>query len=282
MNFPAIRRIPEILPRIGGTYVEPTLPWEIDKAVDTTETLNASAKDSDILGMEISQDGQELYLLGNTTNTIYQYTLCTAYDLSTAQFADSFSFATETTAATSMRLCNDGTSLLVAAFTGIIYVYQLGTAYDISTAVWEGAPTNIDVTAETTALDGITLSADEDILYALDGTGDVFAYSLSYADPTFTIGASTTVDFGVTTANSEEIQVHGDGKKIFIADGTTDYIYVFDMPIFFSLSGAVYDTVYMDTTGEITTLGAFVIAYDGFSLYAVDNSTSIVYEYSME
>jgi hypothetical protein len=133
MNFPAIRRIPEGLTRLGGTYEAPTLPWEIDKAVVTGSELDISAKDAAILELDISVGGQELFALGNVTDTIYQYTLCTEYDLSTAQYTDSHSFAAQTGIGISFKFFQSGTMLLVADTAGLVYVYTLTTGWDLST-----------------------------------------------------------------------------------------------------------------------------------------------------
>mgnify|MGYP003115017359 CR=1 FL=1 len=48
--------------------------------------LDVSAKEATVNGCAISSDGTELYIFGSTSDSVHQYTLSTAYDVSTASF----------------------------------------------------------------------------------------------------------------------------------------------------------------------------------------------------
>ena len=77
-----------------------------------------------------------MYVVGRSSDKVHQYSLTTAYDLSTASYANKeFSVASQETNPAEVRFNNDGTRMFVVGY-GSDYVnqYDLSTAYDVSTA----------------------------------------------------------------------------------------------------------------------------------------------------
>jgi WD40 repeat protein len=64
-----------------------TTPWDIDTAVLADQSLSVSSQDNYPRSIEFSSDGRDLYVLGGQNDTIYQYTLTTPWDLSTASYS---------------------------------------------------------------------------------------------------------------------------------------------------------------------------------------------------
>ena len=106
--------------------------WDISTATFTT-TLDVSGKDTLPAGIFFKPDGTKLYVAGRSSDSVHQYNLTTAWDLSTASFGQSF---TDT-----IRLANiytvffkyDGTKMYNINST-TLYEWDLSTAWDISTA----------------------------------------------------------------------------------------------------------------------------------------------------
>ena len=146
----------------GNTVYSWTLSsaWDLSTLSSST-SLNASAYDSDIEGLAFNPDGTELYLSGNSSKKIHQYTLSSAWDLSTASYtgelatgslinngvADSFglydlrgdNLGITTQKSRELRgigISTDGTRLYVNDLWGqYITTWDLGTPWDVSTGI---------------------------------------------------------------------------------------------------------------------------------------------------
>tara|TARA_R100000995_G_scaffold5415_1_gene2550 strand:+ start:999 stop:1862 length:864 start_codon:yes stop_codon:yes gene_type:complete len=73
--------------QLGDDIHEYTLStaWDITTG-SHINTLDVSAKEATVNGCAISSTGVELYIFGSTSDSVHQYTLSTAYDISTASF----------------------------------------------------------------------------------------------------------------------------------------------------------------------------------------------------
>jgi len=110
----------------------------------TNTHFNIGSQELNVSGVEFSPSGQKMYIVGITTDRVYQYNLTTPFDITTAAYASkSFSVA-NTTAKTSdygdinptgIRFKPDGSRMYVIGNTrDNITQYDLGTAWDVSTA----------------------------------------------------------------------------------------------------------------------------------------------------
>jgi DNA-binding beta-propeller fold protein YncE len=85
-----------------------------------------------------------MYIAGASTDDVYQYTLSTAWDLSTASYASKNLAVSGFTNLSGCMFNDDGTVLFVTEYnTETIKQYNLSTAYDISTATDSGISNNI-------------------------------------------------------------------------------------------------------------------------------------------
>jgi sugar lactone lactonase YvrE len=81
-------------------------------------------------------DGTAFYVVGTTNDVVYQYSLGTAWDLSTASYASkSFAVGAQEANPSALNFKPDGTRMWMSGNTNsIIYQYNLSTAWDVSTA----------------------------------------------------------------------------------------------------------------------------------------------------
>ena len=63
-------------------------PYMLSNLSYDSKSLTASSQQGWAQGMAISTDGTSVYTIGYTNDTVYQYTLTTAFDLSTASYAN--------------------------------------------------------------------------------------------------------------------------------------------------------------------------------------------------
>jgi hypothetical protein len=114
-----------------------SVPWRTGSAVYDDVSFLVNGQDTDPTDVAFNTDGTRMFVLGNGTDTIYQYTLSVAWDLSTASYDSvSFSVAAQQTTPTGMWIREDGLQMVVVGAAGA-YRYTLGTAWTINTASFD-------------------------------------------------------------------------------------------------------------------------------------------------
>ena len=117
-----------------------TAPYDVSSAlhVGASEDFYIGDEESSPTDMLFSSDGTKIFIMGRGDKSIVEYTLTTAYDVSTAVYSgetEEFSVY-ETTWPEGMAFSPDGIQLFVInSFRGYVSRYELSTAYDVSTAV---------------------------------------------------------------------------------------------------------------------------------------------------
>ena len=128
--------------------------------------------------MTFSNDGTKMFVIGDVGNDINEYTLSTAFDISTASNDGDdagFSVSSDGRYPTDM-FSNDGTQMFVLDNTNDeINQYALSTPFDISTAT--STDVIFSVTAEEDFPLGIAFSNDGTKMFVLGGN-DVNEYTL--------------------------------------------------------------------------------------------------------
>tara|TARA_R110001606_G_scaffold10855_3_gene46913 strand:- start:57 stop:428 length:372 start_codon:yes stop_codon:yes gene_type:complete len=120
-----------------------------------------------------------MYILQDSPGEIYQYSLSTGFNLSTASY-DSVSFSVnsqETNNAKGLTFNTDGTKMyMVGGTTDSVHQYSLSTAFDLSTASYDSV--SFSVAGQDTSPFDIAFNANFTKMYIIGGTNDsVFQYS---------------------------------------------------------------------------------------------------------
>jgi hypothetical protein len=77
----------------------------------------------------------KMFVLGAAGDDVNEYTLSTAWDVSSASFVDSFSVASQDEAPQDMAFSKSGMKMFIAGNNGDdVNEYTLSTAWDVSTA----------------------------------------------------------------------------------------------------------------------------------------------------
>ena len=103
------------------------------------KSIDTSSQETGPSSVFFKPDGTKLYILGTTNDTVYQYTLSTAWDISTASYdSKSFSAGSEDTNPLGFDMNPDGYSFIVVGNTNNrVYQYTMSTQWDISTASYD-------------------------------------------------------------------------------------------------------------------------------------------------
>ena len=176
----------------GRDINEYTLSTAFD--VSTAAFVNNTSvglQESQPQGMAFSNDGTKMFVTGGGGDDINEYALSTAFDASTATFADAFSVSPQETSPTGMAFSNDGTKMFVVGIAGDkINEYALSTAFDVSTAAF--ADVTFSVSSQEAGSQGMAFSNDGAKMFVIGNAGDdVNEYALSSVYPITVTGTST-------------------------------------------------------------------------------------------
>jgi hypothetical protein len=114
-----------------------TVAWDLTTATyDGVEnSFSVAGQELVPAGLTMSNDGLNVYIVGTGNDTIYQYRLVTAWDLTSASLLAEFSVASQEGNPNAICFNNAGTRLYILGTTGDdITEYRLTVPYDISTA----------------------------------------------------------------------------------------------------------------------------------------------------
>jgi 6-phosphogluconolactonase (cycloisomerase 2 family) len=94
-----------------------------------TVSFSVASQDTTPQGLTFNADGTNMFLVGQAGQDVNRYALSTAFDVSTASFADNLSVASQDTSPKSITFNSDGTKMYITGeATSPASVYQYSTA----------------------------------------------------------------------------------------------------------------------------------------------------------
>ena len=231
-----------------------SIPWDISTASYDSLSVELPLEEpiymSVISGVFISSDGTQFYAIGtrftadfhgqgfdHTDAVVRQYTLSTAYDISTASETSDLVVVAETenpggenknSSSDGLTFSVDGTRLYVtiqmqtSSSDRLVRSYTLSTAWDLSTATVDDLDLNI--TDLSPAPRGIDICENGDRIYVVDISNDtIFEYSLSDAFD-ITTATLTVESFDLSSTLSlsgpQDLRIGNDGLSLYIVNST--------------------------------------------------------------
>ena len=115
-----------------------TTPFDLTTATFANFTFSVSDRDTSPTDVAFSNDGTKMFVVGSVGDSIYEYTLTTPFDLTTASYADideKFSVTTQAEVPQGMAFSNDGAKMFViGSHRDDINEYTLSSVYPIRIA----------------------------------------------------------------------------------------------------------------------------------------------------
>jgi len=181
--------------------------------------FDASAQDTEPLGVLLADSGTRLYTAGNSSDSIHQYDLSTAFDVSTATFNQSLDVSTQDARPSDVAISEGGDRLYVAGNGGNdINQFSLSTSFDVSTGSFS---TSFDVSPQTTSPGGVTFRPDGSEMYVAGGsTQTIFSYILSTDFDISTANFDDSLDISPQNLNGNSVVFSPDGSRLYVSDGT--------------------------------------------------------------
>lgn len=111
-------------------------PWDPSTSSYDSKS-HQFTEDNTPWGVAFKPDGTKLYMLGDSNDTVYQYSMSVAWDISTLSY-DSKSFAIGTNNSwRGMQFHPNGDQMMLMWVGSTVERYSLSTAWDVSTASFE-------------------------------------------------------------------------------------------------------------------------------------------------
>lgn len=243
-------------------------PWNMASANLTPGVNYFSIPNSfnNITSHFFKPDGLSLYILENNTTTIRQYSLSSAYDLSTCSYVRSF---TSSVGITSFYIRDDGSQLYILSggSSKTIYQYSMSTPWNISTST--SLYTFLYIGAQSPTPYSMYFSPDGLNLYVF-GSNDWLAHYrlfIAWDNTSAVYQAATSKSLTAYTIFGYTISFSADGYKLFL---TTDRSLMYQ----FTMSTAWHpSTISLNTTFDLNkglSVGAThtTISSDGYIIIA--------------
>ena len=246
-----------------------------------------SAQDSAAGDLVFSTDGTKAYLLGTTNNTVYQYTLSTPWDLSTATYASksfAFSAIAGDTNIQGIFITPDGSNLYAIGSTSDrVYYFRLTTPWDISTTTNQISYNAVtQVTAGTAA--GVKFGDSGTKMYILSSTTTdvVYQYTLSTAWDILTASyASKSLTVSGQDATMNDIAFSSDGTKLYAIGSSNDAVYQYTLSTAWDVSTGTYASKSLAVVTQDSLGKGFVFSSDGTKFYLSTLATANIFQYGL-
>lgn len=276
---------------VTAVYVGSTKIWEAGSSWTNPDLSNASYDSVSFsvssqatvpTGVFFKSDGTAMYVVGQSSDSAHQYTLSTAWDVSTASYASkSFSFASQESNPQGISFKSDGSKVYIIGFGSTIYQYSLSTAWDISTASYDS------VSASTSSQffpRGLHFRPDGTYFYVIgNGRDSVDQYSLSTAWDISTV-TNDNVNFSVSSEDGEAASVYfnPDGTKAYVlgTNQSADAVYEYTLSTAWDLSTASYSNTSFSVSSQEGNATGITFKSDGSKMYVVGYTNDTVYQYS--
>lgn len=179
--------------------------FDVSLSVYASESLSISALNP--AGFVFGESGSTMYIVSQTSDSIYQFNLPTPYNLSTASQVAVKSVSAQDSAPVALAVNSTGTKLLMLGQTSKkIYEYDLETAHDLDTLVYTS--NSFDVSTEESTPRAMTVNDSGSHLYIAGQTSDtIYQYeftesydllNLSYVSKSFYVGGQSTTTTGLS------------------------------------------------------------------------------------
>ena len=211
------------------TIVETTLStaWDISThgSADATMVTNQTHNNYPY-GLFINDDGTELFT-SDLQDRVVQYSMTTAWDLSTASYTRHLDTSANSDGSTiGLTFGGNGKNLYTVCANGFVYRYTLSTAWDVSTATYDSTSSDTDYSPR-----NVFIKPDGTKLFITNNFADALnQYDLSTPYVITGVDNSTPDSQFVTT--TEEAKPYGmyispDGAYLYVggddADGIDQY-----------------------------------------------------------
>jgi hypothetical protein len=191
-----------------------TTAYDLTTASYDSVVLDISSEDTNPRAIAFNADGTKMFIAGNIGNDISQYSLTTAFDLSTASFDSvTFSVSSQDGSPFGIAFSSDGTKMFIAGDAND-KLYQYSTGSTVTTGSFDLSTGNY-----------FTDTPSADVEYTFSNAGDVQSFQLEVTGAsTYTITWDADIAWPSGTAPDSPAAGEKDIYTFTTDDGGTTYI----------------------------------------------------------
>ena len=266
-------------------FTEPTHIDDLDESNEITPT-----------SVKFSFDGKTMFHVGVNAETLRQYSLSTAFDLSTAsEETGKRKVLTDVQgAAQDIAFNSDGTILFIIGTEALkdgIHQWNLSTPYDIGDiTVSDGVFTAISISGVDPR--GFKFSNDGKKLFVVDqqSNGKVYEFKLSTAYNLSGMVRTNTLSLGITVGRRQGIDFSSDGYKMFITNSAThpslpekskNFIREYSLSSPFNITNPTNNGDFQPNYTPLFKLTGLTFNNDGSKMFHTDFMNNDIHEYTL-
>ena len=246
-----------------------------------SKSISVSAQGSNPVDMAFNSNGTKMYIMCLSNNTVYQYNLSTAWDLSTATYASlNKSVSAQSTYSRGLAFNSTGTIMYIANNAdAFIYQYNLSTAWNVSTASYASVRKELTDGGQDI---GLHFSPDGKKMYHGNvNSGGFSQYNLSTAWNVSTAMFFANLRVATASYDPTGFAFNSNGTKLYIGDIYADVIHQYKLSTAWDLSTATYDTLGISVSAQSKNPHGLAISSDGTKMFITDTTTDTVYQYDL-
>lgn len=262
----------------AGMVTTRLLAWDISTAV-FVQSFSVTDKQTAPRGVFFKPDGLKMYVTGSGANNVDEYNLSTAWDLSSASYAQSSNLDGREGSASDLFFKPDGSTMYVIGFENdSVLQFSLSTPWDISSRLYVKS---FSVAAQESAPLGLFFKPDGLRMYVVgQNERKVCEYHLATAWDVGSMAFKENLPVHSQDTSPTGVLFKPDGSKLYIVGSTNDSVYEYDLSSPWDLSTASYLQNFSVTSQEDIPTGLF-FRPDGLKMFVVGGSDDDINEYDI-
>jgi hypothetical protein len=265
-----------VMPQSGGS-------WDILTAEYTGNSFYIGTEELAPEGLFFSPDGLSMFVIGSSTDSIYQYTLSSAFDITTVTYTgNSFDVSGQDVIPTDIFFSPDGLNMFVIGLVNDrVYQYTLSSAFDITTASYTG--NSLDISTEENESKDVFFSPDGLNMFIVGFTNDrVYQYTLSSAfDITTASYTGNSLDVSDQDGAPQGLFFSSDGLNMSMIGTITDSIYQYTLSSAFDITTVTYTGNSLDVSDQDISPSDIFFSPDGLNMFVIGFNTDSVFQYTL-
>lgn len=203
-----------------------SIAWDISTLTYLRSSISLSDQSYATEGLAFKPDGKKVYMSGRTSDSLHEYNLATAWDISTISHVRDKSIVTYSSNPTSVTFNNTGTKFYTTSSSKTIQEYDLSTPWDISTLSYRqnsGDPF-------TNPMNGLFFRDDGLKMYSTSLADDnVYEFDLSVAWNISTLSLVNQKSVANEDTDPQYITFKTDGLKMYLMGDANNKIFEYDL-----------------------------------------------------
>jgi sugar lactone lactonase YvrE len=247
--------------------------WDISTA-SYLQNFSVSSQDASPQGISFRSDGLRMFIAGGFGVDVNEYTLSTAWNISTASYLRRFIPTSINTSMTGIFFSSNGGNMF------LIGEWDNGVATPVE-RVENYVVSGFNVLDQEATPTGIFFKPDGTKMYIAGSTGDeVNEYNLSTAWDTGTASYLQNFSVAAQETATEDIFFKPDGTKMYIVGSTGDDVNEYNLSTAWDISTASYLQRFSVQLQDTGPTGIF-FKPDGLKMYIVGSTGEDVNEYNL-